>query len=117
MIRKKPNLPNDYTIRRKRIYKGRYAPKGSLFLELVVKKDGVKYTAVRHVPGGLGLEKEQQILTVLYLQILREHFPAEYMKLNPKIKQAMGGTKKNINQARGILAKLWAWVRAKFKRK
>lgn len=115
MRNRKPNLPQDYTVRRKRIYKGRYAPDGTLFLELTVRKDGNKYKAVQHVPGGLGAEREKQVITVLYLQILRDYFPAEYMKLNPDIKRAFETGKKNNNRGGKTWAKFWALVRRLFK--
>lgn len=47
--------------RRKRIYKGKVAPQGTVFLVLDVKTKGMKYTQVEHIPGGQSKELEAEI--------------------------------------------------------
>lgn len=47
--------------RRKRIYKGKVAPQGTIFLVLDVKVKGMKYTQVEHIPGGQSKELEAEI--------------------------------------------------------
>jgi len=53
----KEDIP--YTIRRKRIWKQYYAPKGSIFIVVTVKHNGMKYTSFRHIPGGSPREFEE----------------------------------------------------------
>lgn len=47
--------------RRKRIYKGKMAPQGTVFLVLDVKVNGMKYTQVEHIPGWQSAELEAKI--------------------------------------------------------
>lgn len=47
--------------RRKKIYKGKIAPAGTIFLELSVKTETRKMTIVEHIPGGQTKELEAAI--------------------------------------------------------
>jgi len=51
----------DYEIRKKRIWKGRFAPQGFMFLVLYLKDGRMKYTNAVAVRGGLTDEQQIEI--------------------------------------------------------
>ena len=74
----------EYTARRKKIYKGKVAPVGTLYLELKLKRKGKKYSACKHIKGGLGHEAEKIIVTQLYIEILKKYFPEDVEEIERK---------------------------------
>jgi hypothetical protein len=54
-------IEKDYTVFRKKIYKGKVAPTGSLFLMIKKKTVGRSYTSCLLIKGGLGTENEALI--------------------------------------------------------
>lgn len=84
----KENQPvkKDYTAKRKKIYKGKIAPLGTLYLELKLKRKGKKFSACKLIEGGLGSEAEKIIVTQLYLEILKKYFPEDIEEIENKKK-------------------------------
>lgn len=54
-------MKKDYTIRKKRIWKGKFAPQGFMFIVLDLKVNKTKYTNVVAVRGGITEEQENEI--------------------------------------------------------
>jgi len=61
-----------YTLRRKRIYKGKFAPVGSVFLEVSVIEGKRKISSVFHIKGGQGAEMEFAIVEKMFENILNK---------------------------------------------
>jgi len=59
--------------RRKIIYKGKMAPKGTVFIELQVRTERMKYTKVEHIPGGQTKELEAIIEKQMLEQICKTY--------------------------------------------
>lgn len=56
----KPNNQNtNYTVRRKRIYKGKVSPQGTVWLVVTVKTKNQKLEAFQMIPGNMGPEFEK----------------------------------------------------------
>lgn len=55
-----PNqFDQDYTVRRKRIYKGKVSPQGTVYLVVTVKTKTRKLEAYQMIPGNMGPEFEK----------------------------------------------------------
>ena len=63
-----------YKARRRRIYKGKMSPPGTLYLHLRVYDGPHKYDAVQLIPGGIGQEHETNIVTQMYIKLQNKHF-------------------------------------------
>jgi hypothetical protein len=58
---KRGELAGDYTVRRKKIYKGKVIPKGFVFIVIKVKTKRGHVEAHQGIPGGQGQEYENQV--------------------------------------------------------
>lgn len=63
----------NYTLRRKVIYKGVMAPKGQVFLVINGKLGKHKFEAKKRVLGGQGAEAEKEICDAMYEQIKKQY--------------------------------------------
>ncbi len=58
-VQKPKNVKQDYTVRRKRIYKGKFCPQGTVYLVVTVKTKTRKMEAYKVIPGNMGPEFEK----------------------------------------------------------
>ena len=67
---KKEKIKQDWTCRRKKIYKGKYAPPGQLFLVISVRK---RYEGALLINGGQGEQAEYDAQLFLREQIREKY--------------------------------------------
>jgi hypothetical protein len=78
----KPVVVKPYSAKRKKIYKGKVAPTGYLYLQLTIRHPDGKLVAVKLIEGGKGLKYEQLIVTEMYLDLKTKYFPDPENKKN-----------------------------------
>lgn len=64
-----PKAPQDYTISRKKIIKGKMAPQGSSYVHIALKTSKAKYTNAILIQGAISDEQLQEIGDHLRLQL------------------------------------------------
>lgn len=55
-----------YQSRRRKIFKGKVAPTGSVFISISFKRGKMKYESTQHIKGGLSSEQELIITDSMY---------------------------------------------------
>lgn len=61
-----------YTLRRKRLHKGKFAPVGSIFIEVSAVQGKRKITSVLHIKGSQKAELEYSICESMFEEILKK---------------------------------------------
>ncbi len=64
-----------HVIRRKKIYKGKVAKTGTLYIELTVTDGRRKYQIAKLIEGGQGEKAEGIIVTIMYQTLRKKYFP------------------------------------------